>query len=217
MQEPDKSQEQNQKAPRNLNIWTRLGMALVGMVFVMIGIGQMSKGYAEMKAADNPGASEITDTVKKSLAESKSFKDPKGNLSFEYPASWTVADDITDETPFRANALDNLIDFRISKEAIPEGMNAQSYIEAMDKVVGAEKRIHDLTKISEEKFSANGNEGIKRIQTLKHGDTPVLIKQVFVVMVNKNNAYCSVGTTTEKLFPDVEPVFTKVYNSYKFE
>ncbi|MBP7862883.1 hypothetical protein KA183_14450 [bacterium] len=217
MSEPDKSQVQNQKAPRNLNIWTRIGMALVGLVFVMIGIGQMSKGYAEMKAADNPGASEITDTVKKSLEESKSFKDPKGNLSFEYPANWKVAEDTSDETPFRANALENLIDFRISKEAVPEAMSAQSYVEAMDKVVAGEKRIHDVTKLSEEKFSVNGQEGIKRIQTLKHGDTPLLIKQVFVVMVNKNNAYCSVGTTTEKLFPDVEPIFTKVYNSYKFE
>ncbi|MCW5823268.1 MAG: hypothetical protein KIT34_10725 [Cyanobacteria bacterium TGS_CYA1] len=207
----------DQKPPRNLNIWTRLGMAFVGMVFVMIGISQMSKGYAEMKAADNPAASEITDTVKKSLEEVKKFKDDKGNLSFDYPANWTVAEDATNETPFRANALDNLIDFRISKEAVPEAMDANAYIVAMDKVVGQEKRIHDINKISEDKVTINGVEGIKRVQTLKHGDTPIIIKQVYIVIVNKNNAYCSVGTTTEKLFPDVEPVFAKVYNSYKFE
>jgi len=207
----------DKKPPRNLNIWTRVGMAFVGVVFVLIGIGQMTKGYAEMKAADNPGASEITDTVKKSLAETKSFKDAKGNLTFDYPDNWTVDKDSTDETPFRASALENLIDFRISKEAVPAGMNAQAYIEAMDKVVSQEKRIHDINKISEEKVTINGTEAIKRVQTLKHGDTPVSIKQVFIVMVNNNNAYCSVGTTTEKLFDDVEPVFTKVYNTYKFE
>lgn len=207
----------DKRPPRNLNIWTRLAMAFVGMVFVMIGIGQMSKGYAEMKAADNSSASEITDTVKKSLEETKSFKDAKGNLSFDYPGNWTVAADATDEAPFRANALDNLIDFRISKESIPSTMTAQAYLEAMDKVIGQEKRLHDINKISEEKVTINGVDGIKRIQTLKHGETPVSIKQVFIVMVNKNYAYCSVGTTTEKLFPDVEPVFTKVYNSYKFE
>lgn len=211
------SPDPNKKPARNLNIWTRIGMAFVGMVFVMIGIGQMSKGYAEMKAADNSSASEITDTVKKSLEATKSFKDAKGNLSFDYPENWSVAADPTDETPFRANALDNLIDFRISKESVPASMTAQDYLVAMDKVIGQEKRLHDINKISEEKVTINGIEGIKRVQTLKHGETPVSIKQVFVVMMNKNYAYCSVGTTTEKLFPDVEPVFTKVYSSYKFE
>lgn len=213
----------NDKDNKPANIFSkrlRIGLLIIGVIFVFQGLNQIYKGLSGGKET-KPSTTSTSEISPSSGADYSSvgpkFKDPNGTLTLNYPSDWKVATDAKPSNPFQASAEGGVVDFRISKEPLDQDITPKQYVEAMDKIFDTDPKIKTLDKLGEEVVTINGNECIKRTHTMMLANKEILIKQMFLVLVKDRVAYCAVATTPVDIFEKTKPTFDKVYQTVRFE
>lgn len=212
--------EQESKPPKIFSTRLKIGLLIVGVIFVFQGLSQLNKGLSGGKET-KPSTTSTSEIAPNSGADYSSvgpqFKDPNGTLTLNYPANWKVATDANPNNPFQASAEGGVVDFRISKEPLGQDITPKQYVEAMDKIFKTDPKVQTIDKLGEEVVTINGNECIKRTHTMMLANKAILIKQMFLVLVKDRVAYCAVATTPVDIFEKTKPTFDNVYQSVRFE
>lgn len=220
MENPNEKEKLKENARKNIfSGRLRIGLAIIGAVFIFQGLNQMNKGFKEMK--DSPATSTTTQVSPQAGSDyskvGPQYKDANSPLTLNYPSQWAIGADPTPTNPFQASGQGGVVDYRISKEPLNEDITPKQYLDAMDKIFKTDPKIKSMTPFAESAININGNEGLTREHTMILTGKDIILKQKLLILVKDRNAYCAVSTTPVDLYEKTKPTFEAVNQTIRFE
>lgn len=219
---PNSNDRESQKEQDRKNIFSvrlKIGLAIVGAVFIFQGVSQMTKGFKEAKpSSGTPTLAEVAPQPGADYSQvGPKFKDENGSLTLNYPKDWTLGANLTATNPFQASAQGGVVDYRISKEPLSEDVTAKQYLDAMDRIFKTDTKIKTMTPLTETPVLINGNEALTREHTMILAGRDIILKQRLLILVKDRNAYCAVATTPVDLYEKTKSTFDSVNQTIRFE
>lgn len=212
-------QNPNEKEKDRKNIFSgrlRVGLVIIGAIFVFQGLSQMNRGFKEMKQSSS--TTEVAPQPGSDYSQvGPKFKDVNSPLALNYPSDWAIGANPTATNPFQASAEGGVVDYRISKEPLSQDISAKEYLDAMDRIFKTDPKIKSMTPLAETQINVNGNEGVTREHTMILTGKDIILKQKLLILVKDRNAYCAVATTPVDIFEKTKPTFEKVNQTIRFE
>ncbi|MDX2107631.1 MAG: hypothetical protein SFY67_14620 [Candidatus Melainabacteria bacterium] len=217
MENPNDKEKLKEQARKNIfSGRLKIGLAIVGVIFILQGLNQMNKGFKEIK--DSSSVAEVAPQAGSDYSQvGPQYKDANSSLTLNYPSDWAIGANPTPTNPFQASGQGGVVDYRISKEPLNQDITPKQYLDAMDKIFKTDPKIKSMTPFSENAININGNEGLTREHTMILTGKDIILKQKLLILVKDRNAYCAVSTTPVNLYEKTKPTFEAVNQTIRFE